>query len=90
MCVCGRVCVGVCVCMYECVCMSVCGCVCVCVGVGVWKACHYLCVCVCCAHMIIPEGSLIPGGSPGTPPALPYRGTKINTRYRIYNANYKF
>ena len=47
-------------------------------------------VCVCCAHMIIPDGSLIPGGSPGTPPALPYRGTEINIRYRIYNANYKF
>ena len=46
-----------------------------------------LCVCVCvcvCAHMIIPEGSLIPGGSPGTPPALPYRGTEINIRYRIF------
>ena len=62
-----------CVGVYVCVCMSV-G-VCVCVGVDVWMGgrhviiCVY--VCVCCAHMIIPDGSLIPGGSPGTPPALP-------------------
>ncbi len=38
--------------------------------------CVSMCVCgrrVCvCAHMIIPEGSLIPGGNPGTPPGLPY------------------
>ena len=67
-------------------------CVCVCVGVDVWMGgrhviiCVY--VCVCCAHMIIPDGSLIPGGSPGTPPALPYRGTEINIRYRIYNATF--
>ncbi len=36
-------------------------------------------VCVC-AHMIIPEGSLIPGGSPGTPPGLPYK-VKVVANY---------